>query len=287
MKYYPLHIITLVGILLLGFSAEGQFFSRQVTHTPLEYYVLNNTDQAWEKDPLYAFLSVEQDISSEDIAELKEELALLTETLIEKKETLSEQKLVAYLYKTVQKQYLKHYTPISTFRKTLTEGTYDCLTGTMLYAYLLEQIGLEYQIYETNVHVYLKVSLKRGKEILIESTDPYRGFVSNQKDITSRENKYRAKALKGDTNMTVGTQVYTYRQVLHQPVSLMEIAGLQYFNRAIQYFNQKNWREAYIALQKTKCFYGSSRIVELEALLEDRLNTKQMYAILNQEIHLK
>src|ERR1041384_3391949 len=62
---------------------------------------------------------------------------------------------VHYLfYKTHQKM-LRFYQSQASFDQLLNGGTYNCLTGTAVYAMLLSHFGLPYTIVETNYHIFI------------------------------------------------------------------------------------------------------------------------------------
>ncbi len=67
-------------------------------------------------------------------------------------------RLLKKVFFQVHKEYLKEYVPYQSFQDLFETGTYGCLTGTALYAFLLEELGFEYEIIETNYHMFLLVN---------------------------------------------------------------------------------------------------------------------------------
>jgi len=94
----------------------------------------------------------------------------------------SEMKFLAHLFYKLHKQYLRLYTDYPSFDAMIKSGRYDCLTGSALYALVLGKLGIEYNIIETNHHVYLIIKGKEGN-YLMESPDPLNGFVYQQSEI--------------------------------------------------------------------------------------------------------
>src|SRR5688572_10880329 len=108
-----------------------------------------------------------------------------------KKGTFKSEKIfLGYVFTKTHQRFLKEFQEYATFQQTLTKGRYNCLTGTALYALILEHLHLRYQIIETNHHIFLLAETKDGK-ILFEATDPLNGFVSSDPEIEKRIETYK------------------------------------------------------------------------------------------------
>ncbi|MEH0157197.1 hypothetical protein V6R21_24000 [Limibacter armeniacum] len=247
-----------IWVMLSCQAAQAQSFVKNETSSMLEYFVLNNPDEAWNTDELYVFLATESGMSGETLTDIKKDLNSFIGYLKSKNEKYKkDESFLKLVFKEVQKRYLKSYTPVSTFANTMQYGKYDCLTGTMLYAVILKALDYDFAVYETNYHVYLKTQTEEGKVILFESTDPYKGFESSDYRISKREKGYALR--QGGS--------FSYTKSIHQVVSLKELAGLQYFNLAVESFNNRDYDTALLDLKKTSVFYYSNRLTEIELLI--------------------
>lgn len=168
------------------------------------------------------------------------------------------------LYNKTRREFFRQYEQYATFRETLIKGKYNCLTGTVLYALLLDHFDIDYSIVETNYHIFLLVSTDEGN-VLFEATDPLNGFVSDPDEIEDRIQSYKQNLLlpiEGDKK-----EYYEYEVNLYKQVDLRQMSGLLHFNLSIQAYNQKNFRKAIQHLDKALDFYNSTRITEFSSIL--------------------
>lgn len=174
----------------------------------------------------------------------------------------SEEQFLEFLFYKVHRKYLRSYESFSTFDKLLANGRYDCLTGTAFYAYLLEELGLEYEIFETKYHIYLVVHTD-NKNILFESTDPLNGFVNKPMEIADRIKVLEADNLNGKSN----GQYYEFKANIFNAIDFLGLVGLLYYNQAVDAYNQQDFSSAIAQLEKAAELYPSKRIQELTSVI--------------------
>ena len=165
---------------------------------------------------------------------------------------------IGSIYSFVQRKQLKKYEKYVSFNQTLEKGKYDCLTGTALYSLILNELGIKHQILEFEFHVliYGKVG---NQSFLLESTDPYEGFVTDAEMISVRLNQNINQ--RGEGNVSL--------QKITNPIgiSLQELIGLHLFNMAIVQYSKGDIEKANdFAIQAEK-YYPSVRIENLKQLL--------------------
>lgn len=168
-------------------------------------------------------------------------------------------RLLKKVFFQVHKEYLKEYVPYQSFQDLFETGTYGCLTGTALYAFLLEELGFEYEIIETNYHMFLLVK-SDGHQYLIESTDPINGFVYKKDEIESR-----IKAAVKQNKTKAGHEGFSFD--IYKSISYVELIGLQYYNTAVNAYNSGNLALALYSLNEASRFDRSQRIKELLGLI--------------------
>jgi hypothetical protein len=116
---------------------------------------------------------------------------------------------------------------------------------------------------ETNYHIFILAETGQGK-ILIEATDPINGFVTNPQEIESRIKGYKENFTPISNSKM---HYYQFSFELFRSVSLKELRGLLYYNRAVDAFNHQNLRESAQSLKKAHAFYSSPRIDEFSQIL--------------------
>lgn len=195
-------------------------------------------------------------VTDSSFAKWHEELSAFGQQLAKKrKKFLSESHFLYYVFKQVQQRYLHHYQPYPLFT-SLQDSTYNCVSGTALYAWLLNQLGFSTQIRETNVHVYLRVRTVKS-EYLIDATDPENGFVSDDETLIARREMWYA------SNEVMRGKPY------NKAVTLAELAGLQYFNEAVKAFNRRSYERCMQHLAKAdKLYAGSVKVANLRSMAQ-------------------
>ncbi len=170
-----------------------------------------------------------------------------------RKRFVSESHFLYYIFQQTQKKYLHRYDAYPMFTNLFQDSaTYNCVSGTALYTWVLNQLGFETEIRETNLHVYLRVKTVRSS-YLIDATDPENGFVSDDELlITRRELWYASNELKHGRPCNISINLY-------------QLAGLQYFNEAVKAFNAHDYQACSQYLKKADLLYPhSEKIAQLQ-----------------------
>lgn len=175
------------------------------------------------------------------------------------------------LFFTTHKLMLKDYAKLANFSKTLTDGVYDCVTGTGLFAILLDRYQIPYWIVETDAHVYIKGDYK-GTAFILESTFPDHGLITGKKNIKNFESQFLPNGnLNNEDNSLIGvgkvSEVPASGKELNY-IGLRELAGLQYYNDAIKKFYEREYNDAYVQLIKATYLYSSPRIIDFKSKME-------------------
>lgn len=197
---------------------------------------------------------------------------------LEKKESSfkREKDFIRHLFLKTHQKFLKNYSAYASFGELLEKGKYNCLTGTALYALILDHFGIEYSVIETNYHIFI-LAKAEGETILLETTDPLNGFVYKQNEIDERLTTYRSNTLQ-ETDKSKGVR-YEFSFNLWEAVSLTELKGLLYFNHAVEAYNQQQLDASVSFLVMAGKFRPSERIQELASVI--------MLTIANSELALQ
>jgi len=232
----------------------------------LTFFALLATASANTPEPFYGLQAYVTSFTSVDGRSVNsEELLQLVHKLSEKQEKFgSKTAFVDYLFSKTRQRFLRNYTDYATFSETISTGTYNCLTGTALYALLLDQFHIPYQVIETNYHIFLVAQTENGR-VLLEATDAQNGFVVGETNIESRIKEYRqGLPSKNDRGKTY----YQYDVALYKEVTLDELTGLLYYNRAVVAYNRHDLPGAIEKLVKSAERYQSPRTAEFAAILQ-------------------
>ena len=68
--------------------------------------------------------------------------------------TKSDVDFLKVVFGKVHNKFLKHYEDYVSFNDLISRGGYNCLTGTAVYALVLDHFGFDYKVIETNYHIF-------------------------------------------------------------------------------------------------------------------------------------
>lgn len=177
----------------------------------------------------------------------------------------SDREFLKYVFSKTHQRFLKNYTHHATLDNTFNNGDYNCLSGTILYALILNQFDIQHEVIETNYHIFIVAETAQGK-ILIEATDPLNGFVTNTRELEERIALYKQNEINNPERGS-DKSLYKFRFELFNSVSLNELRGLSYYNMAVFTFNNQQLPEAVDYLIKAHALYSSPRMGEFSQLV--------------------
>jgi hypothetical protein len=175
----------------------------------------------------------------------------------------SEREFLNYVFIKTHQKVLKHYQEYATFGETISNGTYNCLTGTALYALILDHFGFSYKIIETNYHIFLLAETDEG-QMLFEATDPLEGFVSNAAKIEKRIEGYKHNTI---VEASLNKTYYRFSFELYNTIDLNEVLGLMHYNLAVTAYNNNDLETSVIHLDNAIRLYQSPRIKEFSKII--------------------
>lgn len=262
---------TLAGIfMILGFLASGQTMPVKLNELTFD----SPTEQAyWEhhtvsQDHLSLFRAVHADESLE--TKKWDELVSLLDKKFEKKG--KSENFIRTIFEKSHQSLFKSYEKHATFNQMLNDGRFDCVSGTATLGMLLDRYGFQYNIIETDYHVFLVVNHEE-KPILLESTLRVGGMITSPSEVEKYIQAYLPEE-KGNylnLNQRIGSpDILDSEKTIFRKVSLSQLAGLQYYNDAIMHFNEQAYRVAESQLEKAHNLYDSDRIEGLKDLAIDQ-----------------
>jgi hypothetical protein len=171
-------------------------------------------------------------------------------------------------YRTHQ-QFLKRYAETGTFADVFARGTYNCLSGTILYSTILNHFGISHDVIETNYHIFIIAHTSKG-DVLLETTNGMNGFIQDEASIRAHIARYQ-----NDTPDTEGRfeSYYDFSFSTYKKVTEEELVGLLYFNYAVEAYNKKDLERAALQLEKAIGYYTSARIEEFATVMLKALST--------------
>lgn len=261
--------LLLIGWILIGFSHLGQAQNDVESKEGL-IFSSESEKALWtsgSEDPFQLFRAVQ----ANEIG-TPEKWNLLVEDLDSKAQKKGDElNFLRQIFQKTHQILLKKYLQHSTFNAMLSEGKYDCVSGSAALGLLLDRYGYAYDIVETDYHVFIVVHIN-GKDIVLESTLPVGGMITTPSEVEKYLDSYKPEEfaqLKTLNQGLAGPDIDYSDNSIFRKVSLHQLAGLQYYNDAIVHFNSQAFGAAVEQLSKAYLLYPSDRILGLRELSVD------------------
>lgn len=182
------------------------------------------------------------------------------------------EKFLKMLFFRSQQYLLDDYNQYASVEELIETGAFDCVSGSFLIAVFLDQYGFDYDIMETSFHVFLTVNVE-GEKVVLESTDGFTGFISDKDEVKVYLNNFEKESKKNPLYLNPDQKLVKdlLQPSIYRAINLQQLKGLELFNRAIFYNNQKEYETAFKKIKEAEILYPSERITALSHLLQSQL----------------
>ncbi len=185
----------------------------------------------------------------------------------------------------VHKKSLVDYSKMATMDETLKTGAFGCLTGTALYALILDHFGFKYDIIELTNHVYVRVVVD-NRLMVMESTLPEEGLINLSRELRASAEHDGLDPRNIGTLTTVGDGSVDEWNLVNgfNKITLGELSGLQYFNESVRLYTEKKYITAMDMINEAYARYPSQRNEKLMQLV---INKILKYDLIKEEVKNK
>lgn len=183
------------------------------------------------------------------------------------------------IFRRIQKEFLDDFEQTSRLADLFDQGKFNCVSGSALMAYYLEKNGFKYDVEELPHHVFLTAT-DGQHNFIMETTDKF-GIL---RDTEENRLVYHKDTID---NSLIFEQIGFHDNseerslVVKGSIDLQQLAGLAYYNEAINHMNTATFETALDLLQKAYFLYPSIRIEKalrysiLKVLNSDKLSREQ------------
>ena len=256
-------MLRIFSIILISLLLSSNTWGQISYHSAFE-------EAAFSKnDPLQIILSSHPEVDETKFNQIQSDLYDLLSKLQSKKSSLdSDDNFLEWAFYYVHRKKLGWYENYVTVGDIFMGKKYDCLTGTILYSYLLDKLDYKFSIYELDYHIFMVVHLD-DKNVLLEATDPLNGYVDDSVEIQHRIDQFIADGnsildIRGVGQMKKDLQG---THSVREKIDLRRLAGLQYFNLAVKAFSNDQYDEAHSYIRKAESLYPSDRILGVKQFM--------------------
>ncbi len=165
----------------------------------------------------------------------------------------SAEKLFLFLHTTRLRDYQLHAT---TLFDIMERRAFNCVSATVLYNLLCDELGLSTEAFETPTHVYTIFS-NVGQRVMVENTTSM-GF--NIMSNLQRYSQYLLQYYPKNEALKIGLdRLYAHENAHGRTINNTELLGLICYNRAVFNAEQKNYQQAYEMVKLAQMLNRDSR----------------------------
>ncbi len=172
---------------------------------------------------------------------------------------LSEARKIDRIQKFVSKALLLSYVYEADFEDLFRFGKYNYFTAAAIYAFVLDQFGIPYEIREVPTHLYI-LAFPGDRNIHLETTRPGQQYFMFDHETRSEFVKFLLdqgvvddRTFRNTSTRDLFEQYYVARYGL----SIREMIGMLYINSALDLMSQNRSQQAYAQLEKAFILYPS------------------------------
>lgn len=240
-------------------------FSDLKYHSEFEKKALFNFVK-YSTDTFNLFLAIDEKMTNEEAKRDYDTYMKVFEELNEKNiETKNLTKKIKISYSSVHSRFLQKYNDNEYFPVIFQTGTYNCVSASMLYALVFDQLNIPYKVMASSNHVYL-IGSPGSNSVVIETTNPsfekaifngdfqqqYVDYLRSSKLIS--ENEYKNKSV---------AEIFEEKFNEVKAAEFHNLPGFQYYNKALAKFKNNEIESALILSQKAYFFYPDNQVKTL------------------------
>ncbi len=164
---------------------------------------------------------------------------------------------IHHVFVKAHQRFFREFEEYSSFADLVSTGKYNCLSGTALFALLLDHFVIDHRIIETNHHIFILAQTNEGS-VLLETTDPEKGFIGDPGAIARKISEYQNVRQEKMENSKIYR--FQYPRVHMDTVSLTGILGLFHYNHSIEALNEGDFKKAIAHLHHAFLLHRSEKL---------------------------
>lgn len=212
------------------------------------------------------FAAIDPDVTESIYEEFEKDLSTTYHAINTRKFSRARpEKKIEYLYGYVNEKVLNKYQEKILFPHLFVNGTFNCLTASAYYGFLMDSLNISFDFRETTSHVH-PVAFPENEQIKIETTNRIAG-------IEYYDEKLKTKFVNYLVNAGIITKEEYYKNSVESlfnlyffpesSIGLKELAGLHYMNDALYKFHVSMFEDAFIQIKKAYYLYSSERMLAI------------------------
>lgn len=230
-----------------------------VFHSPLEEDAFKCLPEENDCHYMKNALATDETVTHEEYQQYKKHFYEFLDELKEHRRFQRKpERQIRYIFNAIHDEYFRLYQETPHFSDIFTDGVFNCVTASVLYALAFDYYSIPYDVILITEHVFL-LAYPQQHSIVVETTNPLRGGLRT----ISQRDKTRAVQSLIDMKLVLQEEVNRrgidriFNEMFHSEdiVNLHELIGILYLNKASVQSDMVWNTETYEFLKKSSVFY--------------------------------
>ncbi|MCB2221512.1 MAG: hypothetical protein KQI35_14020 [Bacteroidetes bacterium] len=232
-------------------------------HSNLEKVAFESLDSDNGPNYIYLFIAIDDSCGADELNDIKRRISNQISSYENNSKFINakEKKKVKTIYSDIHEDYLKKYEEGQYFPDLFNEGLYNCVTASAYYGLIFQNLNIPYTIKESYDHVYI-LTYPETFSIRVETTDPRKGYLVYDDRFKSQFVDFlKESKLISETEYKQKTSDELFNEYFYkeEDINLLELAGLQYYNKAVDCLANQKYEEAFAMVEKSAYLHPSER----------------------------
>ena len=250
---FKISFLTFITFPAVLFADTIVSFTDLYFHSDMEKKEFLKINDGSEPDYFALFLSANKEITQDDGNQYKERINSILIPFQKKSfKKLKEKKKISKVYNRVQDQLMDKYIEEALYSDLFSKGEYQCVTSSMLFTRVFEQLNIPYEIEVEPGHVYL-IAYPQTSKIIVQTTNPKKGVFIYDNAFKNNFIEYMRKnklISKDEYENKSVDDLFTEYYLKTEVADLKELASIQYTNLAIQKLRDSKITESFHSMLK-------------------------------------
>ncbi len=232
-------------------------------HSNLEKVAFESLENEKGPNYIYLFVAIDDSCTADQLNGIRHRLTDQVNEFANnhKFSKAKEKKKIKIIYNDIHSKFLSKYGENYYFPEIFSGGNYNCVTASALYGLILKDLDITYTIKESFNHVYI-LTYPDTYSIRIETTDPTSGYLVYNDKFKEQFISFMAEAKlisqteRQEKSVDELFNEYYYKE---EDIDLLELAGLQYYNKAVDLLSEEKYEEAFMMAEKSAYLHNTEK----------------------------
>lgn len=257
---FLLLIQTMWGVVL---ASDTICIKNPVYYSEFEQTVFNNYLKTRKADVLKLALCLDTTISEQKVHEYHQSMKDYSTACTAGIAKISNnKKKIQYITKTLNHRLFIKYNSNTLLTDLFVDGDFNCVTGSLFYSLVLDSLNIPYVIKEEPTHVFL-LAYPSTFSVPLESTDPAMMIFVPNEDFKNNYNNFLLDSkiiTKSELAEKGAETIFNNHYYSDKDISSVQLVGLLYYNKAVEYYEAKKFNNAFEYLEKAYLLYPCERV---------------------------